>query len=142
MCSCSSPQALLADVKAHEEALGELESAVNDVITLVDEPDQADLNAHLQSVSLRYQSHCCDELLKEMMSWLEGVDLEGLRVRDPSSAVIENQQQKCQVLKLPTTTCLYMYVLYVCSYTGFTGGNGISSRKESQAATPCPAADL
>ena len=54
----------------------------------------------------------CDGLLSEMMSWLGGADLEGLRVRDPSSAVIENQQQKCQVLTLPTIT--YMCVLYVC----------------------------
>ena len=41
----------------------------------------------------------CDGLLDGVMSWLDvcEADLDGLRVRDPSCAAIENQQQKCQV---------------------------------------------
>ena len=43
----------------------------------------------------------CEGLLEGVMSWLDvcEADLDGLRVRDPSSAVIEEQQQNCQVHK-------------------------------------------
>ena len=57
----------------------------------------------------------CDGLLGEMMSWVGGADLEGLRVRDPSSVAIQNQQQKCQVLQyLHVYICiLVVFVLYM-----------------------------
>ena len=42
----------------------------------------------------------CDGLLDGMMSWLDTceADMDALRVRDPSCAAIEKQQQTCQVL--------------------------------------------
>ena len=52
-----SPQALVSDVESHEKDLDSLESAVNDVITLVDEDHQSELSSRLQSVSLRYRCH-------------------------------------------------------------------------------------
>ena len=41
----------------------------------------------------------CENLLEGMSSWLEGgvAKLDELRLRDPKCAVIETQQQKCQV---------------------------------------------
>ena len=41
----------------HGAALTQLETAVNDVVTLVDESDQSELGARLQTLSLRYQCH-------------------------------------------------------------------------------------
>ena len=64
--------------------------------------------------SLLERTRECDSLLSEMMSWMKGADLEGLRVRDPSSAVIQNQKHKCQVLTLPTTTCTYICTYCMC----------------------------
>ena len=55
----------------------------------------------------------CDGLLGEMMSWVGGTDLEGLRVRDPSSVAIQNQQQKCQVLQY-----LHVYIGGFCTLYG------------------------
>ena len=47
----------MADVAAHEEAHEKLESAVSDVVTLIDETDQSDLGSRLQSLTLRYRCH-------------------------------------------------------------------------------------
>ena len=57
-----------------------------------------------------------DGLLSEMMLWMGGADLEGLRVRDPSSTIIQNQQQKCQVLTHIAYYYMYthMYLLNMC----------------------------
>ena len=42
----------------------------------------------------------CNGLLDRIMSWLDTceADMDGLRMRDPSCAAIEKQQQTCQVL--------------------------------------------
>ena len=56
-CNDKTLQEIIDDVMGHEEALTDLESAVNDVITLVDESDQSDLSSRLQALSLRYRCH-------------------------------------------------------------------------------------
>lgn len=70
------PQALVIDVVAHEKTLDQLESAVNDVITLVDESDQSDLSSHFQSVSLRYHCHSFQCQCYPGQRWLDDRSLQ------------------------------------------------------------------
>ena len=71
-----SLQEVVADVGAHEEALEQLESAVNDVITLVDESDQSDLSSRLQSLSLRYRCHGFNSQCYPVNRWLDDRSLQ------------------------------------------------------------------
>ena len=81
----------MADVEAHKETLSELESAVNDVITLVDESDQSDLSARLQSVSLRYQCHCFQSQCYPVQRWLDERSLQ-LCSMPPSAVLVTHLQ--------------------------------------------------
>ena len=62
----------------------------------------------------------CDGVMGGLLSWVEAgeAELDSLRVRDPSSAVIEGQQQKCEVCavhailvqNIHVSLDLYMYL--------------------------------
>ena len=69
-------QAVVTDVQAHEETLEQLESAVNDVITLVDDSDQSELGSRLQSVSLRYHCHSFSCQCYPVERWLDDRSLQ------------------------------------------------------------------
>lgn len=69
-------QEIVDDVKGHEEALTTLESAVNDVITLVDESDQSELSSRLQGVSLRYHCHGFRSQCYPVHRWLDDRSLQ------------------------------------------------------------------
>ena len=64
---------------------------MNDVITLVDEPDQADLSARLQSVSLRYQCHCFHSQCYPVQRWLDDRALQ-LCSMPPSAVLVTHLQ--------------------------------------------------
>ena len=84
-------QEIVADVAAHQQALEQLESAVNDVITLVDESDQSDLSSRFQSVSLRYQCHTFQSQCYPVWRWLDDRSLQLCSM--PPSAVLVTQLQ-------------------------------------------------
>lgn len=79
---------------------GELESTLLDYDRRLEEIKNK-LKLYLTERETQLESaRECDGLLDGMMSWLETceADMDGLRVRDPSCAAIEKQQQTCQVL--------------------------------------------
>lgn len=79
---------------------GELESTLLDYDRRLEEIKNK-LKLYLTERETQLESaRECDGLLDGMMSWLDTceADMDGLRVRDPSCAAIEKQQQTCQVL--------------------------------------------
>ena len=66
----------MVDISAHKEAHERLESAVNDVINLVDESDQSNLGSRLQSLTLRYHCHGFHCQAYPVARWLDDRSLQ------------------------------------------------------------------
>ena len=60
----------------HEDTLTDLEAAVNDVITLVDESDQSELSSRIQGLSLRYHCHGFRCQCYPVQRWLDDRSLQ------------------------------------------------------------------
>ena len=81
----------MSDVESHEKDLDSLESAVNDVITLVDEDHQSELSSRLQSVSLRYRCHGFSSHCYPVERWLDEQSLQLCRMAPTGVVVTEIQ---------------------------------------------------
>ena len=97
-------QEIVADVAAHEQALDQLESAVNDVITLVDESDQSDLSSRFQSVSLHYRCHAFQSQCYPVWRWLDDRSLQLCSMPPCAVLVTQLQVHTCIYIR----TCIYM----------------------------------
>ena len=88
----------------HEDTLTDLEAAVNDVITLVDESDQSELSSRLQGLSLRYHCHGFRCQCYPVQRWLDDRSVQ-LCCMGPCAV---------QVVELQVCVCMCVCVCVVC----------------------------
>ena len=106
----------------HEDTLTDLEAAVNDVITLVDESDQSELSSRLQGLSLRYHCHGFRCQCYPVQRWLDDRSVQLCCMGPCAVQVVELQVCVCVCVcvkereRVRERECIIIYITYVCTY--------------------------